>query len=1630
MNSDFSQLPPEERALRFTALLLGELSADEAESIHQALAVNPELAREYERLKHTIELVRETTAMQHKVSVAGTPLRLDDSRRAKLLETFKQPAPRAAAPRRRRWFVPASIAAVLVGLLVLALSLPMFVRARAGAKRLSLATRMNGADSGRALDRSIFESHQIPTDEYVDENRSRMVSAGAAIPTPTPARSRTVTVLPSLTDADGEGTVTLHISDAAATAPNAGWNSFDSVPANPRPPVASKTEGTRESGRASTMTVPEVNYQVADLDAIQPTSRPSRNSVGRDLYLGTEPILGESTEARALNSPVVNESPVYSVNAVGYVNKSLTDDYQLIANPSGNKAGEAAPLGVNAPAAVLAPPAESAPEAKLAQQAASNVQLGASTFGDSAARGMGSGRLGGGVGGSFGGEQRAFTAGGGSSYAGVSIAPGRQVGGGSTPPATAAPNPASTAPGQSAQFQFGLTPNSPVRDDGAVEFYNGTVARPAQPAGGLNSQNTWEASDRNRDSAWGNNDHVANGAARDPDWINFNSSTFDTVPGGAPDPTSLYRFRLLQNEATAASPAGGKPVADASGPAVLATDFDVDGLNLEAKKVADGRAQFAAGNSVGPDSAPLESRFYRVDANALESGLKNVTSDTFGQTAPVSGRGGFGRGGGRSGARGPAAQPPTSVDNYAYGAIPAPEAKPPASLGSFFNAAGVDFNGAGKSVEYDQKLGGLAVRGTASDLEIVDKALGVLTMPESQLIIGAKFMNVEQDVARANGSSAPVIQDVELKERGEQAGELTVAEQLKKSPSVKVAQEDEKTRELAGVRGFNPFIGSNYAAAPAKSEPGNGRFDVVLPGQPEDQLSRQSSPTLTREEAESRIEAQRRGVATSAPATPVPMKAKESELAQVAKADRQGFTATYSAGVATNGVIAPAPGAEAKLQEILVADSANLMATNAVGLSSGREFVTANYSDSTFAGQLSEDVAQLRFQRDKLAQGIDGMAVELNTPAAGTVQIIETAEPEAQQRPSLWGRIAGTFGGDVQRKAVLSVEQDVVDVDPMSVNLMLRPPVDAFSVATEKEKIQSKVVLGRVVKALKLNEAWAEKRGAEPLSDEAAIALLKKKLDVQPVRNTSLLEIRAKGENGEEAARLANAVAEAFKETRTSARTLVKSNALVNLKQQLAERDSNLARATEQLAEKRRTPNEDKPAPKPPPGAPTPQPEVLTRDNAFSTFSLNVSDVSFKLAAASLEKGAMPDVAGIRSEEFLNAFDYRDPMPAAGVPIAFAWERARYPFAHNRDALRFSVKTAAQGRDGGRPLNIVLLLDNSGSMERADRVRIIQESLRTLADQLQPQDKLSVVSFSRTATLRADGVNGAKALELAKQIGALTPEGGTNLEDAMDLAYRTALKHYAATAINRVVLLTDGAANLGNVEPKALKAKVEGFRKQGVALDCFGIGWDGLNDDLLEQLSRNGDGRYGYINAPEEAATEFAGQLAGALRVAASDVKVQIEFNPKRVTAYRQVGYAKHQLTKQQFRDNTVDAAEIGASEAGNGLYIIETNPRGGGPIATVRARFRTPQTSDYREHEWVVPYGSAVDVEQSSSAMRLATSASAFSEWLASSPFSGEVTTTRLLQMMSGVPEVFGADPRPKKLEWMIRQAKSISGK
>ena len=362
-----------------------------------------------------------------------------------------------------------------------------------------------------------------------------------------------------------------------------------------------------------------------------------------------------------------------------------------------------------------------------------------------------------------------------------------------------------------------------------------------------------------------------------------------------------------------------------------------------------------------------------------------------------------------------------------------------------------------------------------------------------------------------------------------------------------------------------------------------------------------------------------------------------------------------------------------------------------------------------------------------------------------------------------------------------------------------------------------------------------------------------------------------------------------------------------------------------------------------------PLPEIVTAEEPFSTFSLNVSDVSFQLAEAALVKGKMPSPLDIRSEEFLNAFNYHDPAPTGGVPLAFHWERARSPFHHNREFLRFSVQTASEGRERARPLNLVLLIDNSGSMERADRRSIVRAAVAVLADAMGEGDRISVVAFDRTPHLLLDGVERNFQSNVAGAVDSLKASGATHLEGGLDLAYEVAKTQFRPKAGNRVVLLTDGAANLGEVLPDNLRSKIAFHRKLGIALDCFGIGADGLNDAMLEALSRNGDGRYGFLNSVKDVEKGFSRKLAGILQTAASDVKVQVEFNPGRVEAYRQLGYRRHQLKRADFRDDAVDAAEIGGIESGNALYLVAQKQRGVGPIATVRVRFRDPATREVR---------------------------------------------------------------------------------
>lgn len=440
--------------------------------------------------------------------------------------------------------------------------------------------------------------------------------------------------------------------------------------------------------------------------------------------------------------------------------------------------------------------------------------------------------------------------------------------------------------------------------------------------------------------------------------------------------------------------------------------------------------------------------------------------------------------------------------------------------------------------------------------------------------------------------------------------------------------------------------------------------------------------------------------------------------------------------------------------------------------------------------------------------------------------------------------------------------------------------------------------------------------------------------------------------------------------------------------------------------------------------------ESTTKENAFSTFSLHVSDVSFKLAFAALVNGEWPDASKIRIEEFVNAFDYGDPSPSSSEKVACQVEQSIHPFLQQRNLLRVAMKTGVAGRASSTPLRLTFLLDNSGSMERPDRQQTIRRAFQLLTEQLNPTDHVTLISFARQPRLLADSVNGGDAKKLVKVIETLPSEGGTNIEAALQLAYEKAKEHQTSGAQNRIILLTDGAVNLGNANPDSLSHMVASMRNSGIAFDAAGIVADGLNDEVLEALTRKGDGRYYLLDSEESADNDFAKQIAGALRPSAKNVKVQIEFNPKRVGRYKLLGFEKHILKKQDFRNDKIDAAEMAAAEAGVALYQFEAMPDGEGDVGSVSVRFQDLSTGQMVENKWPIPYeANAPRIDQSAESVRIAAAAALLAAKLRGEPLGESVNLKALSALIDGLPEANRNNERIQMLRMMIQKARQLAG-
>jgi hypothetical protein len=357
-----------------------------------------------------------------------------------------------------------------------------------------------------------------------------------------------------------------------------------------------------------------------------------------------------------------------------------------------------------------------------------------------------------------------------------------------------------------------------------------------------------------------------------------------------------------------------------------------------------------------------------------------------------------------------------------------------------------------------------------------------------------------------------------------------------------------------------------------------------------------------------------------------------------------------------------------------------------------------------------------------------------------------------------------------------------------------------------------------------------------------------------------------------------------------------------------------------------------------------------------------------------------------------------------------------------RNLVRVALRTGATGRSATQPLQLTLLVDQSGSMAREDRRTAMAQALTQLAGLLGPNDRLTVVGFSLTARMLADGLKGDQAGKLPTLVNQAASEGGTNLEGALLLAKDLAEARKLAGAQNRVVLFTDGAANLGNADPAQLAETVKSMRQAGLAFDVAGIGTSELNDRLLAELARHGNGRFYVVDSAAAANDGFAKQLAGAFRPAAENVKVQVRFNPQRVGAYKLIGFEEHRLNKEDFRNDAVDAAELAAEEAGVALYQVEPLPAGTGELGEVSVRFRDAATGQMVERSWTIPYDSSAPAfDRATPSMQLAGLAMLAAEKLRGGPLAEAVDFSQFATPRATVKQSYPNNRRVAEVLEMV---------
>ncbi len=438
-----------------------------------------------------------------------------------------------------------------------------------------------------------------------------------------------------------------------------------------------------------------------------------------------------------------------------------------------------------------------------------------------------------------------------------------------------------------------------------------------------------------------------------------------------------------------------------------------------------------------------------------------------------------------------------------------------------------------------------------------------------------------------------------------------------------------------------------------------------------------------------------------------------------------------------------------------------------------------------------------------------------------------------------------------------------------------------------------------------------------------------------------------------------------------------------------------------------------------------------------STFSVDVDTGSYANVRRMLNAGRLPPPDAVRVEEMINYFPYDYPRPTGEVPFAVHTEVAPAPWNAQRLLMRVAIKGEDRAAETLPPVNLVFLVDVSGSMNAPAKLPLLKASLKLLVDRLRPRDRVSLVTYASGTAVVLEATPGSEKARIANAIDALRAGGSTAGASGIALAYRMARQGFIAGGINRILLATDGDFNVGVTDFRQLKAMVEERRRSGVSLSTLGFGTGNINEHLMEQLADAGDGAYSYIDNLMEGQKVLATEMTSTLATIAQDVKVQVEFNPARVSEYRLIGYENRMLAREDFNNDRVDAGDIGAGHTVTAIYELTPvgatghvdplrygtgvaatrDPSGAdaanaaAELAYVKLRYKRPGETTSRLVEQPVAAGAVAALAQASNEFRFAAAIAGFGQVLRGGRYTGawHIADARALAAASTGRDAFG---------------------